>query len=299
MTNIKQNKKILIIILFAAALFLVVFFAFFGTKPREEKKDDTFINGKLSTDISLLKDEDIFWALQVKINDYYLLISRNKNEEVYNLLTEEYLKEKDLNQDNAANMLNKNYTSTTFTINKVYYNKDSITTYYFINGCFYDIPVDGDVNYQRDVNILLIVDESNNNYKINPLDDNIEIENFARNYSLEKINITNNTDIQKQKTSERYKMEFYVNYFMKMLYFDTEKAYGMLNEDALKKYSTLEIFTENINTIYSNLFTDYIMLDKEKREDYTRYIIKRNNVESIIIDEYNIMDFKIDFNITN
>lgn len=268
----KGEKLLLIIGVIFIALIIILFLIL--NKNNDEIKSTQY---EVNSEISRLNSNYIF-TLQSIINDYYNKIANNDKNGIINILDDEYI-----NSENIYKIINNDYTNPSFIPEKILYNEDNRIKYYFINGYLIDVDMLDNIHYEKSVNYLVII--KNNKYVIRPLDSNIDIDVYSRNFNFKDINIKNN-EIITSSVSEKNKIIMYIANFMSLYNVDKEKSYNMLGEKTKKKYTYEEFVNRNIN-VSTNIFA-------YAKEDNV-YKIKDKMQKSIEITENYIMDYKIDF----
>ena len=290
----KAKKKILIIvgiILASIACLTIILSSMINNDPGNTPNK----NESMKKEITLLENEATFFNIEKSINDYYYLLTNSKNNDLYTILEKDYIIENNITIDNILEKIENKYSSTSYKAKEIYYNKDSVVTYYFINGYFIDTSMsEDDFKYYENVNYLVIVSE-NNNYVIRPLSNNINIEEYAKSYSLDYIEINNNFKISSANISEKNKLTIYINEFLNLLFLDTNKAYNMLDENTKNNYNNYNDFKSNINDIYSKLSSVVFSYSVKKIGNINEYDIIDNKQNKIKITEYNTMNYKIYF----
>ena len=142
---------------------------------------------------------------------------------------------------------------------------------------------------------LLKVDMENN-YTIMPLKDIENLEEYAKDYNLNRLYIDNDTSFVTKKISDIDKLNSYIDNFKNLMFLDSNKAYNMLNDTTKIKYADLKSFMNNRDNIMSRLFDKFDNIDVTEENNMIIYNIKNNNNDSIVITEEYPNDYKIDFN---
>ena len=126
-----------------------------------------------------------------------------------------------------------------------------------------------------------------------PLNDIKNIEEYAKNYDIKEIEINNNTKFRITELEDQDKIINYINTFTDLMFLDVNKAYDMLDEETKEIYSSKNLFTNNINSIYENLFTSFYATSMKENEDNNVYKVQDRNYNTITITEYYPNDYKI------
>lgn len=261
------------------------------TNPGQPSKPSQEIN----YEITRLEDEELYFSIQNLLNDYYSDIASLNGSKLLKILDTDYVMENEITTSNIDSKLNNNYEAVTFIAKDIYYNANSQTTYYFVNGYLYNSSMMEDYySYEKDVSYLVIVDK-NREYTIKPLGENKDIYNFANNYNLVNVDFENGIKYQKADISEKNKLVIYINEFLKLLFYDTERAYNMLGNETKAKYLNYADFQNQINNIYNNVSTNIFGHSKIEKDGYNEYDIKDDKQKNIQIIEKGIMDYQINY----
>ena len=253
-------------------------------------------NPNIQKSIVRLKEDSSFFALQKIINDLYDNIAGQNNQIVYDLLEENYKKENNITVENAVQKMNNNYESTNYIAEEIYYNPNSDLTFYFINGYLVNVPAEeGDIVYYKDKCYLVIVDKTKN-YVIKPLEDNLNIQNYANNYDIEAMDLNSSNKYSELEVKEKNKLSSYIAIYKRLLYIDTEKAYNMLDDGTKVKFPTIEDFKNNLTNMYNTLFTEFRNVERNELNDRIVYNATNVDIGTITITEYYPMEYKIGFN---
>ena len=253
-------------------------------------------NPNIQKSIVRLKEDSSFFALQKIINDLYDNIAGQNNQIVYDLLEENYKKENNITVENAVQKMNNNYESTNYIAEEIYYNPNSDLTFYFINGYLVNVPAEeGDIVYYKDKCYLVIVDKTKN-YVIKPLEDNLNIQNYANNYDIEAMDLSSSNKYSELEVKEKNKLSSYIAIYKRLLYIDTEKAYNMLDDGTKVKFPTIEDFKNNLTNMYNTLFTEFRNVERNELNDRIVYNATNVDIGTITITEYYPMEYKIGFN---
>ena len=295
----KAKRNILIILAGVLLITTVVALLLAPDKENNGGNDNGENNGGNITEpikqsISLLEDESKWFQIANIINDYYSLLAQKNATGIYNLLEGKYISENNITLNNILDKINTNYEEVTYRAEKIYYNDDNKVNYYFVNGYVKNVTMlEGNVTYNKNINYLVIV--KNKKYVIRPLENNINIEEFAKNYEKTDITINNNTSIKNTSISENNKLTLYINEFLNLLYLDVNKAYNMLSTEMQNEYKSINNFKNNRQKISNSIKARIKNYYKKEREECTEYLITDIANNEIEIYEYGIMDYKISY----
>lgn len=298
----KYQKKVLIlvfVILILIALITVVYSLFIENASNNEPTNNSNVpnnnENNLVTEISLLDDYDEFFTVSNIINDFYDSLISKEVENILNLLDEDYKKDMGIQANNVLNILNNNYHTVTYTPMEIYYNKDSIITYYFVNGYTEDVNLDDDTSkYNSSVNFMIIVNKQTKRYAITPLKNNLDIESYAKSYELEEKQLNYNY-YEEASTSTNSVLITYLNVFRDLLFLDNERAYQMLDDNVKKKYNSYQDFALQNEELYdyipSNIFGYSVIEDNGQNI----YKVVDENQREVTIYEIGIMNYRISY----
>jgi len=301
----KNNSKKLIIIIVIILGITSIIALYFGFKsPNDNNQNNnpggtttnpgTSSSNLINKEISLLTVEDEYLKIQNTINDYYTKLSIKDNAGLYKILEKSYILENNITANNVTDVIYSNYETVNYTAKEIYYNKNSSVTYYFVNGYVFNQTImEDDFSYEKSVNYMIIV--KNGYYVIRPLSNQIEIENYAKNYNIKDIDINSKTKLVTTSVSEKNKLITYITEFMNLLILDNERAYNMLDDETKNKYYSYDYFYTQRYDIYNNFSANIFAISKTENEENIIYSIKDSNQRTIKITEFRIMDYKIGF----
>lgn len=296
----EHKKKILtlvgVILIFIALIVVILSIIFKDEKINEPNKPSSNPNKVIAKEIEELKDENLFFSVQNAINNYYSMLSNKNTDYIVSILDNDYKREKNITSNNIYNVLKSDYETVNYIAKSIYYNPNSSITYYFINGYLSNLSMmEDDYQYYPNINFLIIVNENNNYYNIMPLDDNIDIENFAKNYDIKNRQITGNTLLSSYTMSEKNKLSVYITEFIDLMVYDNKRAYDMLDEETKNKYNGIDDFKNQLMDIYNYLSTLIFSFSSKEVNGEKVYSIIDDNQNKITIYEKNIMNYKIGF----
>ena len=294
--NNGQKKMLIIIGIFLLISSIIAIVLSF--KTANNNKPSTNIpntnNQEIGYEISKLKNEEMFFNIQNTINDYYINLSNKNNDKLYKILEDEYKKELGITKYNASSKIYSNYETVNYVVTDIYYNKFSYITYYFVSGyLFSSSMVEDYFDYNKNTCFLIIVKDGE--YVLKPLENNINIKNYANNYDIKDVNIKSNEELVKINLSEKNKLSIYINEFLNLLYLDTRQAYDMLDEKTKNKYLNYYDFEIQIDNVYQTLSANIFAYTVVENKDNVEYKIKDKSQNTILITEYSVMDYKIGF----
>lgn len=297
-----NSKKLIIIIVILLSITSIIALYFgFRTNNNEEPNNGGSVSTpgtsgstSINKEISLLTNEEEYFKIQNTINDYYTKLVVKDNEGIYNILDENYILENNITKTNVTNIIYSDYETVNYTAKEIYYNKNSLVTYYFVNGYVFNQTImEDDFSYEKNANYIVIV--KNGSYIIKPLPSQIDIENYAKNYDIKDLEINSKTKLVETSINEKNKLVTYIAEFMNLLILDSERAYNMLDEETKNKYLSFDDFYSQRYNIYNNFSTNIFAISKNEDEDNTVYSIKDSNQKTIKITEIRVMDYRIGY----
>ena len=291
----KAKKKILIIvgvILVIIAIMTIIASSLIDDgEPIDKPNNGT--NTTLNKKIQKLTDEALFFSVQRAINDYYIILTNNNASQLYNILEADYILENNITKSNVLNKIEHNYSSTSYIAKEIYYNPNSSVTYYFVNGYFIDTSMnEDDLIYYENVNYLIIVD-SDSEYVIRPLNSKVDLNTYAKSYSIDDVDIDNESKFILTNINEKNKLTVYLNEFLNLMFFDTDRAYDMLDNSVKNNYNGFNDFKNQITDIYDKLSSSIFSYSTKEVGNIIEYNIVDNKQNKIKILEYNVMDYKV------
>lgn len=291
--NVKKKVVILIIIILCVVTFLALIL--FNKKENISESENSNIIISNSELVLLKNNDEVFWALQKAINDYYDLLSNKNKTDLLSVLDDDFVLKNGINIDNVLNIIYSNYEDVSFLIKKIYFLEGETITYYFINGYLLNQYIyNEEVKYYGDVNYMIIVN-SNKSYRIYPLTDS-NFNDFVNNFVFrDNLSINSNFSLKFNEISEKNKLVTYINQYKLLMYVDVDYAYSLLTDNAKNNYLSISDYENNIDNIYNKLSSVIFSFSKDNNDEFVLYNIIDNNNNKIKIYEYNTMDYKIDY----
>ena len=290
----KEQKNILTFvgILLAIIALLAIILGILNKNKKEENQPSVPEQPEeISKEIVRLEDESYFFGVQQAINEYYELIMEDETEMIYQMLDKSYILEQGITSSNVLTKINNKYEFPDYYVSEIYYNKDSVITYFFVQGYVLDWKNDNP-SISKNINFLLIL--SNNHYVIRPISTHSILE-YAKNYDIEKIEIDNSTRFSRSNISEEKKIVTYLSEFINLLRYDSEVAYEKLSDDTKKNYSNYQDFKDKSVSLSESLSPIVFGYQVNLESNQKIYHIVDNNQNKIILTENHLMDYKISF----
>ena len=295
-----QNKKnvIIVIVILLILVILTVVVLLFTNLNKDNITIDYDSSLIESPELKVLENRDnAFFTVQKIINNYYEIIKSGNKDKLYNILDQSYVIDNGISIDNVYNFISNNYEDTSYIAKDINYIKGNDVTYYLVNGYLLNnIIVTEEVKYYNDINFLVTIDDSKQLYVIYPMD-NMDENTLINNYQFRNgIKINENNKVENITISEENKLTTYINEFLTLMFVDTNRAYGMLDDDTLDIVGSLDEFETNLMDIYDALSPVIFSYTKKEFDDYILFEIIDNNDNRIKIMEYNTMNYRIGFN---
>ncbi len=295
----KDNSKILIIVII---ILLVITSVIAVLLSLNSSSNPPSKEPNISKEITRLSDVDTFFSVQNTINYFYDLREENKAKELLDLLNEEYVNNYNITENNVLEKIALYNESVSFNLEEAYYNANSDITYYFIKGYIVGESFADSATYNDNKYFLITVD-MDNNYVVTPLENINNLEEYAKRYNIENIEINNTSEFKISELDDKNKISNYINKFSDLLFLDSNKAYNMLDDTTKGNYANIDDFNNNINNIYQKIKLKINYFTKEENENNNIYnvYIRDSEINTIIINiiEYYPYDFKIGFNFIN
>ena len=294
----KAQKKVLIAIAILLIVIAVLAYVLSLFSDQEENLPPTTNEPDASSEvvrdeIAELEEEAVFFGVQKIINDYYNFIFEENTNEILNMLDPEYLNRYQINSSDLYAVIGSDYGITSYIAKNIYYNPDSSVTYYFVSGYLTTNSVMGDeYEFYDQVSFLIIVDESTNQYVLNPIQ-TTNLLDYAESYDIVDRNIENGNSFQTIRVTEENKLSTYLNEFITFLIYNPREAYDLLDEDTQQNYQGYSDFEGEAFNLYDSLSSRIFSYSSNEDDDVVIYEIVDNNQNKITIYEYGIMNYRI------
>lgn len=303
-------KKVIIIII---CLILIIVIALFGIKlikPKDkiiENEESVNEDGKfiLSEELSTINNLETYSMVKDILNDYVTINSDDENNKLMNILSEQYILEKDINENNISTKIEKIQQYPLAVINTVKQKdlSENVTSFYVnydlvndsVNISAEDLRFESEytgegVTEKQDNSIIINVDYSNETYSVMP--------NYGKNNNINKINsIEENEDnkISLKTLTKQQEAELYIQDFNNKILYKLEESYNILNSKYKEtRFSNYAIYDSYIQE--NNKYLKEIALQKYKideYDDYTEYTCIDQYGNYYIFDEKGVMDYTV------
>ena len=270
------------------------------TKQKEEKTTKKENVEKSERKYAKVTDYNEFFNIDNIINEYYEKVTKQNGEGLLDVYDQSYIKMHKITKKNINLYYDTEYQDISFFTKEIYAKGKNGTDYYFVKGETQKYNfIDEEIIEGTNVDFMIIVDTNNSTYSVYPLSNISSIYTYGSNYNVPSNKVIedndHNTYFEKNYTDYTISM-YYVNYYMSILYMNTEKAYAMIGSATKAKYDDLEAFTNDLENIYTNIlgvnFTGYNATGTNGTRTYSLNTPTGVNVK---ITEESIMDFTIDF----
>lgn len=289
----------LLIVLLIVILILLKMVKINTTKATEEFKPEIAVTVNKSLDI--ITNRNDYYIVKNCIDKFYIYYStiqssgeNTKCEELYNMLDNEYIKYREISQENILSKI-KGVSPSNANIMKMYVSEQSEDiSIYFVYGTLRKKKT----NEISEYSMIVKIDKNNKTFSIF-LDDyikekysNISIgENIQLN-SLDEIKPNKNNTYSYEPITENAYIEDIMQLFKENMLYNRQSAYEYLNEEyRRKRFPTFAEFEkyikDNIREIAAMKISQY---DKNVSEDVVQYICKDTNNNYYIINEESTMN---------
>ena len=297
----KAQKKILIIVGIILIVIAILAYAL-SLLIKDDSSDNPSVKPGLNEptdvfrdEIVRLEDEGVFFGVQKVINDYYNSIFEEDTKTLLSILDPLYIEDNQIFANNIYTIIGSDYGITNYVAKEVYYNPDSSVTYYFVSGDLTSNSIMGDeYQFLEDVSFLIIVDESNNNYILRPIDTS-DLSSYALNYHLIERDVESGAIFTEVQITEVNKLSNYLAIFINFLIDNPEEAYHLLDDDTKNDYSNYSDFLTQVVDLYQSLSSKVFSYASEEDDDRVIYEVVDDKQNKITIYEYHIMDFQISY----
>ena len=184
---------------------------------------------------------------------------------VYNILSEEYIKQNSISKENVLQNVPKIETSTLFVpIQMEMQKKDKIETY-LVKGIIEDIQY----NYIDEIYVIVNYDSENNTYSIEPVNNKItNLEEIEKETEIKTIEANENNKQIETTINDQYIATQYMYMYKRLALAKPELAYEKMDaEYREKRFGNVQGFTEYVGTnkqeIQSLVLSKFIKQDQK------------------------------------
>ena len=297
----KAQKKVLIIV---GIILIVIALAAYALSLfiKDDSSDNPSVNPEpnnpvdtFQEKIARLEDESLFFGVQKVINDYYNSIFEEDTKTLLSILDPVYIEDNQIIGSNIYRIIGSDYGITNYIAKEVYYNPNSSVTYYFVSGDLTSNSIMGDeYQFLEDVSFLIIVDESNRNYILKPIDTS-DLSSYAEDYHLVEREVESGAIFTEVQITEENKLSNYLAIFINFLIDNPEEAYHLLDDDTKNYYSNYSDFFTQVVDLYQSLSSKIFSYSSEEEDNRVVYEVVDDKQNKITIYDYHIMDFQISY----
>lgn len=283
-----MNKtKVVIIIIIIVCIIAGITFIIFRDDTEETGGNDTNY-----ASVTVLENQDEFFALRNIINNYLNVLKTQEIDNLYNMLSVDYIKEYDITVNNVLDYIKYDYYDPIFTATDVLVKSNAEISYYFIKGYIIDYADENAVLYDNTYYIVLVKDQK---YNVRPIEINGDFEEFVNDYAFDNtIEINGNNDYNIESIDEESKLTTYIQEFKNILFVDVNKAYDLLDDSSKEYFGSAENLSLYLLNISQNLSPVIFSYSRTEDDESIIYNIIDNNLNNITIYEYNVMNYAID-----
>ena len=293
----KKNKvkKIVGVSLVFGIIFLIVAFLFHMNKeenvPSEYEENLNYYT-KLF-DMEYVVDYPSFFSVVNDLNKY--LSSLDEQDVLYNLLSKEYLTEKNITLNNVLDRVKKyeNNDNLNIRVKSMSYKVINDNYVYFAIGDIYQNNFDTLDLIEENVKFLVAVDYETLAYSIYPIED-FQLTELP----FKTISILNNNDNQMQGSkviTEDYICNLYYSLFYNQITKDVAETYDLTSKDfSGRRFNSKDEYVnymkDKVDKISPNIYDCSLASGGEKRI----YVIKDYNYNIYTFTEKSIMNYEVD-----
>lgn len=259
-------------------------------------KDYKIIKNCLQTYMNLLNTEDSSYYGRNENNEFVKIIKEDEiKENIYNLLSEVYIKNNDITIKNLYNYINTTKENTSIIPIKIYkVTKDEQSNVQNYKVSALSIET---YNKQKFIYLYFIVniDEKNSTFSVEPVKDEEELENMKIDYTIESINQKGNNIFSDVKSTQEVISEDYFLNYKNIILSDVNLAYSYLDKDySQKRFKNIDEFKEYVEK-HKEIFEKISMQQYGVKyyDNYFQYICMDQFGNYYIFNEKTTMDFNV------
>ena len=275
MKILKRSIFIIVIILLILLLIIASVNKFKKENNIEVDIQNIDISGIINPDLIVLNDHEKYYAIEKMLNSYQLYLKLGNKKAVYSLLDKEYTVANTIDETNAIEkMFTQISVNNQYIVDDIYIKQDSLYPLYLIK-------IKNIENLTQEAYYIFYNDNVNGTVSIKPIpkeeyysyiQGQSELKVKEQNIEYNEYNSNKRIILSKEERIQKY----YQN-FQKIVKYNIEEAYNMLNEEYRnKRFGDIEKFKQYINNVKNSG-----SLEKYRVVEYEDYI------EYIYRDEYN------------
>lgn len=297
----KKNNIFILIILFLIILLVIILMLLKVYSTRNQASPENIVDIEVEYSIKRITNRSNYYIIKNCIDKFYIYYStiqnygkNGKTEEIYNMLDEEYIKYKEITQENILSKL-RGVSSSKVNIIEMYVSEQSENiSVYFVYGTLRNKKT----NEISEYSIMVKIDKNNKTFSIFLEDyieekySNISIGENIQFNNLDEIEPNENNTYSYEPVTENAYIEDIVQLFKENILYDKQRSYESLDEEyRTKRFPTFADFEkyikDNIREIAAMKISQY---DKNVSEDVIQYICKDTNNNYYIINEKSTMN---------
>lgn len=289
----KNQKLILIITVIMVIIIILLLCVLIGKRNNKEEKiyeqmneqinkskdnnneitneNIKFENVDVQTSVVLLKNANQYFSVSNCINIYINSVNKQDNEATYNLLNDEYIKEKNINKNEVYEIVKKFDKDKTFYPEEMYIKKGTVNTFYakgYIDNSDVQEKSNKEIYY-----ISVLIDNNNKTFCVIPLSEN-EYMNRKEIGDKSFIPKNNYNTVTLTSVSDEFLCKKAFNDYKSLLLYNYDEAYEKLDEEYRdKRFKNKNEFIEYLNEYKSEILNITILKYAVNYEDdYVEYV---------------------------
>ena len=216
-----------------------------------------------------VKNATSFYTVQKYINVYLDTVNNSKAQDIYNLLSNDYIENNKITIENLNNYIKKDIKKVK--VQKMIYIGGNNSEKYMANVI--------DTSSQKEYYFIMNIDTANFTYSIEPIQ-NKNFQNFEEvelKNDIENIPIKGNNIFEYVRYSDEDMALEYIKYYNELLKDNVEKAYSLLDQEYKNnKFPTIEKFKEYASEKKVENDLNISEFSYTKEDNYQKYTIKDN-----------------------
>ena len=292
--KIKKLMKITVICVFIIII-LIILFRKVNNNLEKENENYVEVSDQGNNNDNLkqieyktekVKNATSFYTVQKYINVYLDTVNSSKAQDIYNLLSNNYVESNKITIENLNNYINTDIKKVK--VQKMIYIGGNNSEKYMANVI--------DTFSQKEYYFIMNIDTANFTYSIEPIvNKNFQnIEEVELKNDIENIPTKGNNIFEYLRYSDEDMALEYIKYYNELLKDNVEKAYSLLDQDYKNnKFPTIEKFKEYASEKKVENDLNISEFSYTKEDNYQKYTIKDNYGYYYLIKETAIMEFSV------
>lgn len=300
-------KKLLLI---CCVLAVVIIILILGLKNKSKEIEEE-IEEKVMDEVELTDEqttkiqenkEKFFTAINciytyldmININNGKQLDEISQNKSIYNILSERYIQNYQVTEDNVETFVKKVNEELYFVPLEIKYAQSDDNNFY--KCVIYGNIINTQYNLLKDIYMIVNLDLINNTFSIEPVSVD-DINSISIEDNIQSIQ-PNDTNIFEYVTvNSEYIVKEYMEYYRKMVLANPEIVYNYLLDKQYKdkKFSSVEEFKKYVSDNKSTIIDlTLIKYSETQTDEYKKYTVVDNYDNYYIIKEKGVLDFTIE-----